>query len=122
MKNAIKLSIALIVLLVALTGCSLYNGINLIWDWSNINPLAGNYYRVTYTVQNLGKVDLTGVNLLWGVDVNNDTYPEGQSWTSDFSISQGATLVNQTIDVYALGGVIPPLNAMVLSVDMDKPN
>jgi hypothetical protein len=122
MKNAIRLSIALIVLLVALTSCTLYNGINLIWDWSNINLLAGNYYRVTYTVQNLGKVDLTGVNLLWGVDVNNDTYPEGQSWTSDFSISQGATLVNQTIDVYAPGGIIPPsLNAMVLSVDMDKP-
>ena len=121
MKNAIRLSIALIVLLVALTSCNLYNGINLIWDWSFINPLAGNYYRVTYTVQNLGKVDLTGVNLLWGVDVNNDTYPEGQSWTSDFSISQGATLVNQTVNVYAPGGVTPPLNAMVLSVDMDKP-
>jgi hypothetical protein len=119
MKNAIRLSIALIVLLLALTSCTLYNGINLIWDWSLIQNLAP-YYRVHYTVQNLGKVDLTGVNLLWGVDVNGDTLPDGQAWTPDFSLSQGQT-VSTTVDVYTLVAPSAPLEATVLSVDMDKP-
>jgi hypothetical protein len=69
-------------------------------------------------VQNVGKIDLAGVNLRIGVDVNNDlTYPV-RAWTLDFSLNQNQT-IHSSIDIYT--GILPIGWATVLSVDMDNP-
>jgi hypothetical protein len=121
MKNAIRLAAALVVMLVALTGCQLYNAINLIWS---INALAqiglSPDVRVTYTVQNLGKYDLNGVNLLMAVDRTGDGFYEAQAWTPDFNITQGQ-IITTTVDVYGVGTMALLPMAAVLSIDMDKP-
>ena len=122
MKNAIRLGVALVILLGALTGCQLYNAINLIWDVNVIAQIpATTNVRVTYTVQNLGKYDLTGVNLLMAVDRTGDGLYDAQAWTPDFNISQGQ-IITTTVDVYGVGAIGVLAMAAVLSVDMDKPN
>jgi hypothetical protein len=116
-KGMFKLAIVLSVLLVAATGCDLYQAINIGWSINGLTPIGG-FTRVSYTVQNLGKYDLTGVNLKIGVDVlGNGTYPAAQ-WTPDFSISQGQVLYG-SIDIVTGGA--PLGGAMVLGVDMDNP-
>ncbi len=87
MRKLIALSMVLVGILLVVTGCELFNGINLTW---NIDSLAYHspYTRVAYTVRNLGKYDLAGVNLEIGVDVNgNETYPVS-AWTPYFSTGQ----------------------------------
>jgi hypothetical protein len=119
MNRLLKLSTVFLVLLAGFTGCQLYNAISLAWNIDNVtyNTLTG-VTRVSYTVQNVGKVDLTGVNLRIGVDVNNDlTYPT-RAWTLDFSINQNQT-IHSSIDIYT--GFLPLGWATVLNVDMDNP-
>jgi hypothetical protein len=117
MSRLFRLSVVLASLLVALTGCELFNGINLAWSIESVTPSVSSAH-VTYTVRNLGKYDLTGVNLEIGVDVHGDgTYPRS-AWTPDFSIGQGQVLYG-SLDVYT---GTPPIGwATVISVDMDKP-
>lgn len=117
MGNLFRYVIVLPALLMALTGCQLFNAINLAWSIDNVVPRATSA-RVSYTVRNLGKLDLTGVNLEIGVDVNGDgTYPRS-AWTPDFSIGQNQVLYG-TLDVET--GVMPVGWATVISVDMDNP-
>ena len=120
MKNLVRYFIVLAALFVALSGCQLFNGINLAWNIDTVTAYGTipPYTHVTYTVRNQGKVDLTGVNLQVGVDVyGNGTYP-ASAWTPDFSINQGQTLYG-SIDVLT---PTPSVGwATVISVDMDKP-
>jgi hypothetical protein len=118
MKNRVRFASVVLIMVAALTGCELYQAINVAWSIDAMSP-NGTYTRVDYTVRNLGKIDLTGVNLKVGVDVQgNGTYPATQ-WTPDFSINQNETL-HGSIDVNT-GGLIVYGGAMVLSVDMDNP-
>jgi hypothetical protein len=112
-------SIIVFALLAGLAGCQLYNAISVGWNIDGVtyNGLTG-MTRVAYSVQNVGKIDLTGVNLRIGVDVNNDlTYPV-RAWTMDFSLNQNQT-IHSSIDIYT--GILPIGWATVLSVDMDNP-
>src|SRR5271169_6718292 len=87
MKNGVKFVLVFSIMLAALTGCELYQAINVGWSIDAVSP-NGTLTRVDYTVRNLGKIDLTGVNLKVGVDVQgNGTYPATQ-WTPDFRINQ----------------------------------
>ena len=106
--------------LVILSGCQLFNAINLTWSIDTVTSYATlpPYTHVTYTVRNMGKYDLTGVNLQIGVDVyGNKTYP-ASAWTPDFSIGQNQTLFG-SIDIVT--PVVATGWATVISVDMDKP-
>jgi hypothetical protein len=105
--------------LAAFTGCELYQAINVTWSIDSITlvPLSG-AYRISYTVQNLGKIDLTGVNLEIGADmVGNGTYFYS-TWTPDFSLNQNQIKYGY-VDLYT--GTLPAA-AAVLSVDMDNPS
>jgi hypothetical protein len=118
MKRLFRISFVSLALLVALTACDLYNAINLSWNIDGVAWLGNGYTRVTYTVQNLGKYDLTGVNLKIGVDVNgNLTYPIS-GWTEPFSLLQNQTRYG-SLDIYT--GSAPFGWATVLSVDVDNP-
>jgi hypothetical protein len=118
MKNIVKIAIVVSIVLAAVTGCELYQAVNVGWSidgWSQV----GTSTRVSYTVHNLGKLDLTGVNLKIGVDVlGNGTYP-ATAWTPDFDIRQNEVRYG-TIDV-PTGPGFPAGGATVLSVDMDNP-
>jgi hypothetical protein len=117
MKNMVRFAIVFAVLLAALTGCELYQAVNLTWSIDRITQLGGTT-RVSYTVQNLGKIDLTGVNLEIGVDMaGNGTYPIS-AWTPDFAIDQNQ-IQYRSIDLVT--GGMPAGGAMVLSIDMDNP-
>lgn len=118
MKNIVKIAIVFSIVLAAATGCELYQAVNVGWSINGMSQ-AGSFTRVSYTVRNQGKLDLTGVNLQVGVDVlGNGTYP-ATAWTPDFSINKNQVLYG-SIDVPT--GPVPPLGgAMVLSVDMDNP-
>jgi hypothetical protein len=112
-----RLTIVLLAALVSLGGCQLFQAINLAWNITNVT-YSSSFTHVTYTATNLGKVDLTGVNLEIGVDMNGDgTYPRSV-WTRDVDIRQGQTVVGSA-DVYT--GVSPLGWATVISVDMDNP-
>ena len=120
MKNLFRFSIILAVLAIGLSGCQLYNAINLAWSIDTVTSYGTlpPYTHVTYHVRNMGKYDLTGVNLQVGVDVySNGTYP-ASAWTPDFNINQGQTLYG-SIDI--LTPVVATGWATVISVDMDKP-
>jgi hypothetical protein len=118
MKNMVRSAIVVLIVLAAMTGCELYQAINVGWSIDAMSP-NGRFTRVDYTVRNLGKVDLTGVNLKVGVDVfGNGTYPATQ-WTPDFNVGQNQTLYG-SIDVDT-AGVFVKGGAMVLSIDMDNP-
>lgn len=118
MKNIVKIAIVVSIVLAAFTGCELYQAVNVGWTIDGMSQ-NGTYTRVSYTVHNQGKLDLTGVNLKVGVDVlGNGTYP-ATAWTPDFDISQNQYLYG-TIDVPT--GPVPALGgAMVLSIDMNNP-
>ena len=117
MKNMVRFAIVFSVLLAALTGCELYQAVNVGWTIDGMSQ-DGTVTRVDYTVRNLGKLDLTGVNLKIGVDVlGNGTYPATQ-WTPDFTLNQNEVLYG-SVDVST--GVPPLGGAMVLSIDMDNP-
>lgn len=117
MKNLVRYSIIVVALLVSLTGCELFNAINLAWNIDNVIPGVP-FTHVTYTVRNMGKLDLTGVNLQVGVDVlGNGAYP-CSAWTPDFSIGQNQTRYG-SIDVPTPS--LPAGWATVISVDMDNP-
>ena len=120
MKKLIKVSFLALAVLAALAGCELYNAINVAWSidgWS-YNAVT-DQMSVTYTVQNMGKFDLTGVNLQIGVDVaGNGTYPN-RAWTPDFDLRQNQ-VKSGAVSVFV--GSLPPLGgATVLSVDMNNP-
>ncbi|HTZ51033.1 MAG TPA: hypothetical protein VMF68_05225 [Spirochaetia bacterium] len=122
MKKRIALFVLAAALLVAAAGCELYQQINLTWSITGVTPLGGNYYQVTYTVQNLGKYDLTGVNLQIGLDVNGNNTLYAADWTPSFSIAQSQFLAG-SINLYYTGSVYStPYRAAVLSVDMDSPS
>ncbi len=113
-----KLLFVLVLLLASLGGCELYQAINVAWDITNVT-YSSSFTHVSYTATNLGKIDLTGVNLQIGVDMTgNGTYPLS-AWTPDFSLRRDQTVVG-SIDIYT--GVVPPLGwATVISIDMDNP-
>ena len=118
MKNMVRLAIVVSIMLAVMTGCELYQAVNVGWSIEAMNP-NGAFTRVDYTVRNLGKIDLTGVNLEIGVDVfGNGTYPAAQ-WTPDFSINQNE-IRHGSIDVDTAGRTVMG-GAMVLSIDMDNP-
>ena len=115
MKNLIKVSLLVLAVLTAFAGCDLYNAINVAWNIDNFsyNALNGQT-TVIYTVQNQGKIDLTGVNLKIGVDVGG-AYASG--WTPDFSLSQNQILQG-SLNVFT---GVNPFGATVLSIDMNNP-
>jgi hypothetical protein len=119
MKNLIRVSFLVLVVLTALTGCELFSGINVAWSITSVSYYP-DHATVTYTVQNLGKVDLTGVNLQIGVDMVPDsfTYPM-RGWTPDFDLHQNQVKFG-ALDVFT--GTQPVMNswATVLSIDLDK--
>ena len=117
MKNMARSAIVALIVLAAMTSCELYQAINVGWTIDGMSQ-NGTITRVDYTVRNLGKLDLTGVNLKIGVDVfRNGTYPATQ-WTPDFNLNQNEVLYG-SVDV-STGG-LPLGGAMVLSIDMDNP-
>jgi hypothetical protein len=123
MKNAIRLGIALIVLLLALTSCNLYNEINLGWTIDSFALASGSTF-INYTATNYGKYDLTGVNLQFTVDINGDKYfdplpptSEPSAWTPDFSLSQGQSYSSSITITHAGTG----FGVAVTDTDMDKP-
>ena len=119
-KKLLGVVAVLATVLLIVSGCDLYMGINVTWKITGVMWPGGSYTHVTYSVQNLGKYDLTGVNLEIGVDVNGDgTYP-CRAWTPDFSINQNQILYG-SLDVPTGLGVNPAGWATVTSVDMDKP-
>ena len=63
MKNRVRIAVVIALVLAAFSGCELYQAINVTWSIDGIAPLGGGMYRISYTVQNLGKIDLTGVTL-----------------------------------------------------------
>lgn len=116
MKNKLRIAVVIALVLAAFTGCELYQAINVTWTTTVGSTILG-VTRVSYTVQNLGKIDLTGVNLEIGVDMaGNGTfiYP---TWTPDFSLYQNQIKVGY-VDIVT-GSV--PFAAAVLSIDMDNP-
>jgi hypothetical protein len=117
MKNKVRIAVVIALVLAALSGCELYQAINVTWTIDGMTQI-GPITRVSYTVQNLGKIDLKGVNLEIGVDMlNNGSYPLSV-WTPDFSLNQNQIKygsVDLTTGSFPLGG------AMVLSIDMDNP-
>jgi hypothetical protein len=114
MKKRIALAILAAALLASAVGCQLYTGINITWTIDTYQQI-GTTTRVTYTVQNLGQFDLTGVNLEIGVD-NGSFYQT--AWTADFSLSKNQ-VVHGTLDI--LTGNITPVGVTVFSIDMNKP-
>jgi hypothetical protein len=118
MKNPVKIAIVVSIVLAVMTGCELYQAVNVGWTIDSMGP-NGTYTRVSYTVRNLGKLDLTGVNLKIGVDVLGDGSYPATEWTPDFSLDQNEVRYG-SIDVNT-GGAFVAGGAMVLSVDMDNP-
>lgn len=117
MKRLARVLVAAAALLASLGGCQLYNAINVAWSITSVT-YSNAFTHVGYTATNLGKIDLTGVNLEIGVDVNGDgTFPRS-GWTPDFDITQGQS-VSGSLDVYT--GVLPNGWATVISIDMDNP-
>jgi len=114
MKRRIALSILAVALLAFAVGCDLYTGISVTWTIDTYQQI-GTITRVTYTVQNVGQYDLTGVNLEIGVD--NGLYYQ-TAWTADFSLSKNQVL-HGTLDIVT--GAITPVGVTVFGVDMDKP-
>ena len=118
MKNLIKVSLLVLAVLTALAGCALYNGINVAWSVDSM-IYSDPYEIVTYTVQNLGKVDLTGVNLQVGVDVLGNGFYPNRAWTPDFSLDQNQ-VKSGSISIF-VGSSPAAGGATVLSIDMDDP-
>ena len=115
MKNLIKISLLVLAVLTALAGCDLYNAINVAWNIDSYSPnVPPGWTTVFYTVQNQGKIDLTGVNLEIGVDIGG-SYVTG--WTPDFDLRQNQILHGS---LSILTGPIA-VGATVLGVDMDDP-
>ena len=120
MKTLTKLCVVLLLLLIVLTACDLYNQVNVgrsmdavIWS----SPTA----QVHYTVWNQGKYDLTGVNLKIGVDVGTPIFGYVSAWTTpDFDLAKNET---RSGDIYINipSGVPTTAPAAVLAVDMDNP-
>ncbi|HUI71950.1 MAG TPA: hypothetical protein VL354_15630 [Spirochaetia bacterium] len=117
MKKLVRFSVIVAALLLTFSGCELYNAINLAWTINSVT-YSNSLTRVSYTATNLGKTDLTGVNLEIGVDVNGDGTYSRSAWTADFNINQGQSM-SGIIDIYT--GVMPNGWATVISVDMDNP-
>jgi hypothetical protein len=119
MRKKITLGIVAVSLLAVLAGCDLYTGISLTWDITYVQYLGNGVTRVGYTVRNVGRYDLKGVNLEIGVDVNHNQTYSATGWTSSFNLSQGQSITT-SLDVVTL--VDPTTGwATVLSVDMDNP-
>ncbi len=116
MKKRIALSILALGLLVAAVGCELYTGITLNWSVDTYSP-SGTPVHVTYTVQNSGQYDLTGVNLEIGVATNTGYYYS--QWSPSFSLNKGE-IRSLSMDVPTNGASVT--SAAVLSVDMDSPS
>jgi hypothetical protein len=121
MKNTVRVAVVIALVLAALSGCELYQAINVTWTIDNIVALGGGTTRIYYSVQNLGKIDLTGVNLEIGADMaGTGLYYPYSIWTPDFSLNKNQ-IKSGWVDLYTgLGG--PPLAAAVLSIDMDNPS
>jgi len=118
MKYAIRLGVALIVMLVALTSC-LINDIDLQWGIVALSGTAG-HTLVTYTAANIGNYDLTGIKLHIGLDTNADGLYDYIAWTASFSLSKNQS-VAQSMDFIGAPFSATAI-AYVLEVAMDKPN
>ena len=115
MKTVLKFGIVALALLVALSACTL-SDINVGWNinyWTVVGPNV----VVNYTAYNMGKYDLTGVNLEVAVEVPPGVYISAK--TPNFSLAQGQYYTsNITIFIAPASSVT---SATVLSVGMDKP-
>ena len=116
MKKRIALSILALGLLVAAVGCELYTGITVNWSVDGYTT-TGSPVNVTYTVQNSGQYDLTGVNLEIGVDTGTGYYYT--AWTPSFSLNKGE-IKHGSLNIVTNNAVA--IGAAVLSVDMDSPS
>ena len=114
MKNLIKISLLVLAVLTALAGCELYNAINVAWNIDSYSNTPPGWTTVVYTVQNQGRIDLTGVNLEIGVDIGG-SYVTG--WTPDFDLRQNQILHGSLAILTGGGGI----GATVLGIDMDDP-
>jgi hypothetical protein len=115
MKNLLKVSALVVLVLALLAGCELFNAINVAWNVDSYSyDVPSGRTTVFYTVQNQGKIDLTGVNLEIGVEVGG-LYITG--WTPDFTLSQNQIRHGSFAILTGPGAV----GATVLGVDMDDP-
>jgi len=117
MKKRIALCVLALGLLVAAAGCDLYTGITVSWSVDTYTATPTSPVHVTYTVQNVGQYDLTGVNLQLGVDTGTGYYYT--AWTSSFSLDKGE-IRHGGIDITTNG--TSAIGAAVLAVDMDSPS
>jgi hypothetical protein len=115
MKRRIALSVFALALLAFAVGCDLYTGISVNWNIDTYSS-PGSPVHVTYTVQNVGQYDLTGVNLQIGVDTGAGFYYT--AWTSGTSLNKG-DIRHGSIDLLTNGN--PVVGVTVLAVDMDNP-
>ena len=117
MKKRIALCVLALALLAAAVGCDLYTGITVSWSVDTYTATPTSPVHVTYTVQNVGQYDLTGVNLQIGVDTGTGYYYT--AWTSGFSLNKGEVR-HGSIDIVT--NALPAVGAAVLAVDMDSPS
>jgi hypothetical protein len=115
MKKRIALFVLAAALLAAVVGCDLYTGISVNWNIDTFST-PGSPVHVTYTVQNVGQYDLSGVNLQIGVDTGGGFYYT--NWTSSFSLNKGE-IRHGSVDVVT--NAAPVAEVTVLAIDMDKP-
>jgi hypothetical protein len=107
----------------SLSSCDLFNAINLYYVIDDVFDYpAFQYARIDYTVENMGRIDLTGVNIRFGVDTTgNGDYTDsadGDAWTMDFNIDAGEVR-SGTINVRYTG--TSAVSAAIIGVDMDNP-
>jgi len=114
-QKRIALSILALALLTLAVGCELYTGISVNWNVDTYTA-AGTPVHVTYSTQNVGQYDLSGVNLQVGVDTGAGYYYT--AWTPDFSLNKGE-IRHSSIDVVTNGA--PVVAVTILAVDMNKP-
>jgi hypothetical protein len=121
MKKLLKLGFVLVILLVVLAACPLFQQINVGWHidyWGGTS--SSSILTVDYTVRNLGKYDLTGVNLKIAAYV-----PSAggyiYDWTPDFDLSQNE-VDSDSFDIDIFPYHLPDVDWVeVLGVDMDNP-
>jgi hypothetical protein len=112
MKNAIRLIVLIGLVLMVLTSCTM--DIDVWWQIGILSSDGSGGTIVPYTIQNMGKYDLTNVTLQ--IQLYNGTYYV--AWTPKVSLSKGQMVLGSIDFVGVPGG----LSASVIEVGMDKPN